>query len=84
VVPAVKLELAIPGYEILEKIGQGGMGAVYRARQISLGREVAIKTLLPQFADDEQFAKRFKREALAAAALEHANIFRIYDVGRLE
>ncbi|MCL4855439.1 MAG: serine/threonine protein kinase, partial [Bryobacteraceae bacterium] len=71
-------------YELLEKIGQGGMGVVYRARQINLGRLVAVK-LLPfgQFSR-EDLVQRFRTEAAAAAALRHPNIVAIHDVGEHE
>ena len=62
-------------------LGCGGMGAVYRAIQKSLGRQVAIKLLPPELADDPAFAERFKREARALAELNHTNIVQIYDFG---
>src|ERR1700686_758026 len=62
-------------YEILALIGKGGMGEVYKARDIRLGREVAIKIAA------EQFSERFEREARAIAALNHPNICQLYDVG---
>jgi serine/threonine protein kinase len=62
-------------YEILEPIGKGGMGEVYRARDSRVGRDVAIKTSL------EQFGERFEREARAIAALNHPNICTLFDVG---
>src|SRR5260370_38725944 len=62
-------------YEILALIGAGGMGAVYRARDPRLGRDVAIKV------SAEQFSERFEREARAVAALNHPNICHLYDVG---
>ncbi|MDR2457702.1 MAG: Stk1 family PASTA domain-containing Ser/Thr kinase [Clostridiales Family XIII bacterium] len=68
-------------YEIIEKIGEGGMAVVYRAKDILLGREVAIKILRPEFIDNEVFIKSFKRESQAAAALSHQNIVSTYDVG---
>ncbi|MFH0962869.1 MAG: serine/threonine-protein kinase [Planctomycetota bacterium] len=68
-------------YEILGRIGQGGMGAVYRARHTNLGVEVAVKVLSPRFATDPGFIARFKREAKAAAALSHPNIVRVSDAG---
>ena len=69
-------------YEILSPIGAGGMGEVYRARDPRLGREVAIKVLPEKFAGDEDFARRFQKEARAVAALSHPNVVAIYDVGR--
>jgi serine/threonine-protein kinase len=68
--------------EILAKLGQGGMGAVYKAKQTALDRFVAIKVLPPQFSDDEDFLARFKREAAAAARLTHPNIVQVYSAGK--
>ena len=69
------------GYEILEKIGGGGMGTVYKARQKSLDRIVALKVLSPQLRSDSDIYMRFEREAKVLAQLNHANIVQIYDVG---
>ncbi len=71
----------ISHYRILEKIGAGGMGEVYRAHDPRLGRDVAIKILPAAFASDPDRMKRFEQEARAAAALNHPNIVAIYDVG---
>jgi serine/threonine-protein kinase len=68
-------------YEILAPIGAGGMGEVYRARDTRLGREVAIKVLPEHLAEDQQSLARFEREAKAVAALSHANILVLFDVG---
>ena len=68
-------------YEILEKIGAGGMSDVYRAMDHSLSREVAVKVLKPEFAQDANFVSKFRAEAQSAAGLEHPNIVNIYDVG---
>src|SRR5689334_4194289 len=68
-------------YEILSPIGAGGMGQVYRARDTRLDRIVAIKVLSPQFAADPQFRLRFDREAKTIAALTHAHICALFDVG---
>ncbi len=68
-------------YEILEEIGRGGMGCVYKARQPSLDRIVAVKVLLPQLAADKVFVERFLREARSIATLEHPGIVTIFDVG---
>jgi len=68
-------------YEVLGKIGSGGMAEVYRVRDERLGREVALKMLLPELAGDDEFVERFWREARAASRLEHPNICRLYDVG---
>jgi serine/threonine-protein kinase len=66
-------------YELVEQIGQGGMGVVYRARDIRLRREVAIKVLVAQRTTDPQWLARFEREAQAVAALSHPNILALYD-----
>ncbi|HTO85907.1 MAG TPA: protein kinase [Thermoanaerobaculia bacterium] len=69
-------------YEILTRIGAGGMGEVYRARDTRLGREVAIKVLPAEFSEDPERLKRFEQEARAASALNHPNIISVHDVGR--
>ena len=71
-------------YEILEKIGTGGMGDVYKAHCHKLDRIVAIKVLKAQYNDDNNFIRKFKRESLAAASISHPNIVSIYDVGTEE
>ncbi|MBP5234276.1 MAG: protein kinase [Planctomycetes bacterium] len=71
----------IAGYEILEKLGSGGMGITYRARQISLDRVVALKVLLPRYCQDPEYVKRFVREAQVAAKLNHEYIATVYEVG---
>lgn len=68
------------GYRIVRKIGEGGMGSVYEARQESLDRRVAIKVLSPMLAGDEAHLERFRREALASAALGHPNIVQVTDI----
>ena len=69
-------------FEIVVLIGRGGMGEVYRARDLRLKREVAIKTLPPGFAGDRDRIARFEREARAASALNHPNIVSVHDIGR--
>lgn len=69
-------------YELIEKIGEGGMAVVYKAKDRLLNRYIAIKILRPEFTQDEQFLDSFKRESQAAAGLQHPNIVSIYDVGR--
>ena len=83
--PPLPKELAprLPAYEITGILGRGGMGAVYRGRHLSLEREVAIKILPPEVGADPAFAERFKREAVAMAALNHPNIVTIHDFGEL-
>ncbi|MEM6561894.1 MAG: protein kinase, partial [Planctomycetota bacterium] len=68
-------------YELQKKIGQGGMGSVYLARQVSLDRDVALKMLASDLAGDEEFVARFTREAYAAAQLTHHNVVQVYDIG---
>ena len=84
--PPTPAELAaiFPQYEILELIGKGGMGAVYKARQKQLDRLVALKILPPGIGNDAAFAERFAREAKALAKLNHPSIVTIYDFGQAE
>ncbi|MAG57014.1 MAG: hypothetical protein CMJ83_12030 [Planctomycetes bacterium] len=71
----------IGGYRILERIGRGGMGTVYKANQTSLNRTIALKILSPKIAQDPAFVARFQKEAQAAGRLNHPNIVQVYDVG---
>lgn len=71
-------------YEIVSKIGAGGMSDVYKAKDHILGRFVAIKVLKPEFSEDRSFVAKFRTEAQSAAGLEHPNIVNIYDVGSEE
>src|SRR5512139_3081626 len=71
-------------YEVLDPLGAGGMGEVYRARDPRLGREVAVKVLPEEVARDPERLSRFEREAQAVAALNHPNILTIFDVGTHE
>jgi len=68
-------------YEILEKIGEGGMATAYRGRDRVLGRVVAIKVMRPELASDGEFLARFRREARAAAGITHEHIAGVYDIG---
>ncbi|HEX4621888.1 MAG TPA: serine/threonine-protein kinase, partial [Myxococcaceae bacterium] len=79
---AASVKPALPGYELLEVLGRGGMGEVWRARQLSLGREVALKLLPPKLAKDPEFVARFDKEATALAALNHPHIIQIIDRGK--
>ncbi len=84
---AVKAEIAatarvtFPGYELIELVGRGGMGEVWKAHQKSLGRTVAIKVLPPKLAKDPEFIARFEKEATALGALNHPHIVQIMDRG---
>jgi serine/threonine protein kinase len=71
----------IAGYRIEEPIGRGGMGVVYRATQEALGRDVAIKLIVPERSRDTAFPERFKLESRLAAAIEHVNVIPVYEAG---
>jgi tetratricopeptide (TPR) repeat protein/tRNA A-37 threonylcarbamoyl transferase component Bud32 len=80
--PAAAGTVAVPGYEILEVLGKGGMGVVYRAQQLGLGRIVALKMIRhAEYADDEE-RRRFHSEAEAVARLQHPHIVQIHEVGK--
>jgi tRNA A-37 threonylcarbamoyl transferase component Bud32 len=81
--PIETLAGLLPQLEILELIGQGGMGAVYKARQVSLDRLVALKVLPPEAGRDPAFAERFNREARALARLSHPNIVAVHEIGHV-
>ena len=68
-------------YEILERIGSGGMSDVYRAKDHRLNRDVAVKVLKQEFNADKSFVSKFRTEAHAAACLSHPNIVHVFDVG---
>jgi serine/threonine protein kinase len=71
----------IPGYQLLEKLGQGAMGTVYKARQLSMNRLVAVKVLHPRLASNPEFLPRLTREAHLAAKHSHNNVIQAIDVG---
>jgi len=77
----MKRTLAGERYEIEDRLGHGGMATVYRARDLKLDREVAIKLLADNFAGDDEVRKRFSREARLAARLDHPNVVQVFDVG---
>src|SRR5215208_4271684 len=71
-------------YDVVRPLGSGGMGEVYLARDRVLGRDVALKVLRKQYAGDDEFAERFKREAMSVASLSHPHIVQVYDRGETE
>ena len=81
--PVEAIARLFPQLEVLELIGRGGMGAVYKARQPGLDRVVALKILPPKAGSDPGFAERFTREARALARLSHPNIVGVYDFGQV-
>jgi serine/threonine protein kinase len=82
--PPAEVAKLFPQLQILECLGRGGMGAVYKARQPRLDRLVALKILSPEKQDDPKFAERFEREARALARLSHPNIVTVYDFGETQ
>ena len=82
--PSVLVGTTIAGYEVVEQLASGGMGVVYRARQLTLDRVVALKVLHPRLVADPKFVERFEREARAAGALNHVNIVHVHDAGQAE
>lgn len=81
-IESMQPKIQIAGYKILRELGRGGMAHVYLAVQESFGREVALKVLSPHLTDDEQFSKRFLREASIVSQLSHPNIVTVYDAGK--
>lgn len=80
--PAVEPLPKIPGYDVLEMIGKGAMGRVYRAKHLASGRAAAIKTLAPELAVRPDFVQRFEREGAAMRAIDHPGVVQVWDQGR--
>jgi eukaryotic-like serine/threonine-protein kinase len=75
---------SIPGYQMIDKLGKGSMGVVFKAKQVSVDRIVAIKILLDPLAQNKEFIKRFEREAMIAAKLSHNNVVNAIDAGQID
>jgi serine/threonine-protein kinase len=75
------LPATIAGYRVVDRLGEGGMGVVYRAVHATLDREVALKVMRPELAQNERFVARFLREARTAARIDHPNVVTVYDAG---
>ena len=73
----------LAGYRLETQIGRGGMGVVYRAHDLALDRNVALKVLSPELAEDERFRERFLTESRLAASIDHPNIIPVYDAGEV-
>src|SRR3954469_9633878 len=74
----------VAGYRIERQIGRGGMGVVYLAEQVRLRRYVALKLIVPELAEDDEFRRRFERESQLAASIDHPNVIPVYEAGEAE
>src|SRR3954468_18199678 len=74
----------VGGYIIEAELGRGGMGVVYCAQKVGLGRRVALKVIAPELAEDPKYAERFRRESRLAASVEHPNVVPVYEAGEYE
>src|SRR5437660_3947198 len=72
---------SIPGYDVVDRVGEGGMGVVYKAKQVAMDRWVAIKVLRDELAQEPEYIRRFFKEARLAGRLRHANIVSALDCG---
>ena len=75
-------KMIIPGYDVGDALGEGGMGVVYEASQTGVGRTVALKILAPHYASDTEFVQRFLREGRNASAINSPYVVQVYDAGR--
>ena len=82
--PHIRPRLEFAGYRIEAVAGRGGMGIVYRATQLALGRPVALKLIAANYAADDGFRERFKREWETAAAIDHPNVIPLYEAGEAD
>src|SRR5436190_21546180 len=80
----LRIGTELAGYRIEALLGRGGMGVVYRAHDLALDRDIALKLLAPHLADDVSFRERFLRESRLAASLEHPNVVPIHDAGEID
>ncbi|HMS17865.1 MAG TPA: serine/threonine-protein kinase [Planctomycetota bacterium] len=83
-VARVRQAYRIPGYRLLKRLGRGSMGTVYKAQQLRLGRDVAIKILAPFLAENEAYVRRFMKEARVVGKLNHPNIVQGFDAGQVD
>src|ERR1700754_562305 len=83
-IPHMESGTVLGGYRIDAIAGQGGMGIVYRATQLGLGRAVALKVIASELADNDDFRNRFKSEAQLAASIDHPNVVPIFETGEAD